>query len=205
MKTKLITLAVLLLFSAANFYAHAQGVIVPNGIYTGTGGLPGYEVDVLQHPSNGNFTGFSLIPINTTTFSFTKYADEGVRVFFVSNLNPISLPAIQTQGYVELGSAPSHTITIGISFYVGLYTGENIGNTPPLGTYNNPLFGWARLINNNGVINLLDGALEYGGGGIYAGTQTIIPVPEPSSLGLLALGGLFLGWCRWREGASLGR
>ena len=64
------------------------------------------------------------------------------------------------------------------------------------GIYEDPLFGWAQLVNNNGVIELLDGALEYKGSGIYAGTQTIIP--EPSLLGLLAFGALLLGW-RFRK------
>jgi hypothetical protein len=41
------------------------------------------------------------------------------------------------------------------------------------------------------------GALEYGGAGIYAGTQNIIPVPEPSELALGALGALLLGFRRW--------
>jgi hypothetical protein len=41
--------------------------------------------------------------------------------------------------------------------------------------------------------------LEYGGDGIYVGTQNIIPVPEPSAFGLTALGGLLLGFRRWTK------
>jgi hypothetical protein len=78
----------------------------------------------------------------------------------------------------------------GSSFYVGLYTGY----TPQGGIYSNPLFGWAELENVNGSIQLLNSALEYQGGGIFAGTQTIIPVPEPGTFSLAALGVLLLGW-----------
>ena len=61
----------------------------------------------------------------------------------------------------------------------------------------NPLFGWAELENVQGTIELLNSALEYQGGGIYAGTQTIIPTPEPSELALAALGTLLFGlWHR---------
>jgi hypothetical protein len=66
--------------------------------------------------------------------------------------------------------------------------------TRPDGIYSDPLFGWARLVNNNGAIQLLDSALAYKAGGIYAGTQNLIPVPEPSTLGLITLGALLLGW-----------
>jgi hypothetical protein len=49
------------------------------------------------------------------------------------------------------------------------------------------------------VIQMLNSRLEIEGGGIYAGTQTIIPIPEPSVLGLSALGALLLGFRRWRK------
>jgi hypothetical protein len=74
-------------------------------------------------------------------------------------------------------------------FYVGLYTGETL---PQNGIYNDPLFGWARLRHNQGVIELLGGALAYQSQGIFAGTQTLIP--EPSALSLIGLGGLLLGF-----------
>jgi hypothetical protein len=81
----------------------AQGVIVPNGVtFPGLSFLGGYEVDVLQHPTSGDFTGFFLTAQGrtppsstyTNTFTFSTYADEGVRVFLVSSNDPISLTAI---------------------------------------------------------------------------------------------------------------
>jgi hypothetical protein len=80
---------------------------------------------------------------------------------------------------------------------VGLYTGY----TPQNGIYNNPVFGWAEVVNNNGVIELLDSALEYGGGGIIAGNQTILPIPEPSAISLAALGAMLLRLTRRRSSA----
>ena len=82
----------------------------------------------------------------------------------------------------------------GVPFYLGLYTG-NQNFYPPSGIYTDPLFGWAKLINNQGVIQLLDSALAYKAEGIFAGTQLL--VPEPSSFALAALGGLLLGCRRW--------
>lgn len=201
MKATLKLLASTLFIFGVTLRLHSQGFIVPNGVTFNPSGVLGYEVDVLQDPTNGNYTGFFLMAQSAISFSFDTYADEGVRVFLVLPSRPVSLQAIQTQGYPELTSPNSYVFNNGVPFYVGLYTGPNL---PQNGIYTNPLFGWARLVNNNGVINFLDGALEYGGAGIYAGTQTIIPVPEPSSLGLLALGGLLLGWWRWGGVSNLG-
>ena len=98
--------------------------------------------------------------------------------------------------YVELGNPVANFMFgEGVPFYVGLYTGLGY---PQDGPYTNPLFGWAQLVNNNGTIELLGSALEYGGGGIVAGTQTILPVPEPSVIVLAALGGLLFGFRRCR-------
>lgn len=46
---------------------------------------------------------------------------------------------------------------------------------------------------------MLDSALEIEGGGTFVGTQNIIPVPEPGTFGLFALGGLLLAWRRGRK------
>jgi len=185
---------------------YSQGYIVPNGVHAGSGGLPGYEIDVLQNPTNGNYTGFTLIPAGRTppsslyinTFSFDYYLDEGVRVFLVSSNQPISQLAIQAGSYTELMYPNNYIFDSGLPFYLGLYTGETF---PQNGIYPDPLFGWARLVNNQGVIQLLDSALVYKAAGIYAGTLNIIP--EPSSSALAALGTLFLSsrrprtWRRW--------
>jgi hypothetical protein len=173
------------------FQSHAQGYIVPNGVvYAGLNLSGGYEVDVLRDPANSYYTGFWLKPVNMNTFSFDKYADVGVRVFLVSANDPISLQPIVLQSYTELAFPNSYVFASGVPFLVGLYTG-NQPFAPQNGIYSDPLFGWARLV-NNGVILLLDSALAYKAGGIYAGTQTLIP--EPSTVGLFGLGALLLGW-----------
>jgi hypothetical protein len=188
----------------------AQGYIVPNGIiYNGLSSSFGYEISVLHDVANTNYTQFFLNPQGKTqptiyinTFSFNEFADVGVRVFFVSPNDPISLQPILSQNYTELALLSSYVFSAGAPFYVGLYTGYNFAPPyppyPPY-TYLDPVFGWAELENVNGTIELLDSALEYQGGGIYTGTDTIIPIPEPSEFALTALGALLIGFRRSRD------
>ena len=109
---------------------------------------------------------------------------------------------ILSQNWTELGASPSNYVfAAGVPFYVALYTGFNFAPPyPPYPPYQylDPVFGWAELENIGGTIQLLNSALEYGGGGIFAGTQNIIPVPEPSTFAMVALGGLLLGFRRWQ-------
>ena len=171
---------------------HSQGYIVPNGV-TYAGYFPplvGYEIHVIQNPANGDYSGFSLNPVSANTFQFLPFVDESVRTFLLAFNDPVSLQPILSQSYTELTYPNTYIFNSGIPFYVGFYTGYS----PVNGVYNNPVFGWAQLVNNNGTIELLGSALEYGGGGIIAGTQTILPVPEPSALSLAALGGLLFGF-----------
>ena len=201
MRSKLTSLAVGVFILSATLHIHAQGYIVPNGVtYGGFNGV-GYAVNVIHDPTNGYATGFFLDPVGktpptstyTNTFRFDPLVDIGVRAFLVSSNDPVSLQPILAHSYTELVGLNSYVFSSGSPFYVGLYTG-NDRFAPPTGIYNDPLFGWAQLVNNHGIIELLGGALEYQGGGIFAGTQNIIPVPEPSTFGLLSVGVLFLGW-----------
>ena len=49
-------------------------------------------------------------------------------------------------------------------------------------------YGWALFEYSYGRLTLVDSALNTGGGGIYAGTSITVPIPEPSSWALAALG-----------------
>jgi hypothetical protein len=182
----------------------AQGYIVPNGVVMNYGGLflP-TEIDVLHNPANPtnaySYTGFNLFPEGrtppttyTNTFLFVPVADIGVRVFLVSSNDPVSLQPILAGAYTELQYPNTCVFANGVPFYLGLYTG-NVQHYPPDGIYTDPLFGWAELVNNRGVIQLLDSALAYQAGGIYAGTQNIIPTPEPGAATLFILGALLFG------------
>ncbi len=210
LKTKFHFLAVLACSLGAIVQIHAQGYIVPNGVFSDLY-EPG-QIDV-WNPCGTQTTGFSFNPfgkqqptIYTNVFSFIEPMSFGVRVFLVQSNEAISLQPILSQSWTELGYAPSYTFANGVPFYVALYTGNNFAPpyppTPPY-QYLDPVFGWALLMNNHGNIQVLDYAVEYGGAGIFAGTQTIIqPVPEPSMFALSALGGLLLGLLlglrRWR-------
>jgi len=205
MKTNLKILA-LLFFTFAEFSKlHAQGYIVPNGVVTN---LFAGEIDV-WNPNGTQVTGFIFTPIGkqrpttyTNVFSFTEPVTIGVRVFLVQPNDAISLQPILSQSWTELGAAPSYVFADGVPFYVGLYTGYNFAPpyppSPPF-YYTDPVFGWAELENIHGNIQVLDYAVEYQGSGIYAGTQTIIPVPEPSALGLFGLSAVLLGLRRWKK------
>jgi hypothetical protein len=175
---------------------HAQGYIVPSGVITNYGGgiLPG-EISVLYNPDSSYYTGFALIPtgktqptLYTNTFSFDYILDIGVRVFFASANQPIATNTLLSGAMTELVySGSGYVLTNGVPFYLALYTG-NMTYAPPDGIYSNPLFGWAKLVNNQGTIQLLDSALAYGASGIYTGTRNLIPVPEPGTLSLVLLG-----------------
>ena len=192
MKTKLVFLVVIVMTFATVNQVCAQGNLVPAGVtYAGFNGL-GYGINVIHDPNNGFATGFYLDPNGKSTptspyvnmFQFDPIVDVGVRVFLVSLNSPVSLQSILSGNYTELNSPNNYVFNSGSPFYVGLYTG-NQQFAPPNGIYSDPLFGWAELENNQGVIHLLGGALEYHGGGILAGTDTIIPTPEPSTFALV--------------------
>jgi hypothetical protein len=184
---------------AATTPAYSQGYIVPNGVTYSLAGLSAV-IHVLQSPTNGDYTGFILRPKFMTPgspyytiFSFDPGApDEGVRTFFTSQNDPISLEPIQAGAYAELVLGNYYGFDPGVPFYLGFYTGRTNGAPP--GAYSDPVFGWGEFVNNQGVIQMLDAALVVEGGGIYVGTQTIMPIPEPGVVSLSCFGAFILGW-----------
>lgn len=199
MKAKFRIILAICFYIALASDIYAQGYIVTNGITFAGFNSVGYSINVIYDPANGYATGFSLDPIGktqptfyTNTFNFDPMVDIGVRVFFTSANQAITTNALLSGAITELiySASSGYVFTNGVPFYLALYTGD-MTYSPPNGVYNNPLLGWVELVNNQGVIQMLGGALEFQGGGIYAGTQNIIPVPEPSTFGLLALGCLF--------------
>jgi hypothetical protein len=206
MKTAITILSLVALLGCANPEIQAQGYLVQDGVvYSGSSAvLQGYEIGVCREPTKRVFTGFALIPKGkteptgyTNIFGCDAYVDVSVRVFLVGSNQPVSLTPILGGTYTELSFFADHVFADAQPFYVGLYTGADKWH-PPDGVYEDPLFGWARLVNNRGVIELLDSALVYQAGGIYAGTLNIIPVPEPGSISL-ALVGLSLFLCQHRR------
>ena len=201
-------------FANAIFQIHAQGYIVPNGVYySGYAQDQGYGIAVADNPTGVHttfdpYTHFWLIPADkaqptsyTNIFELQELTDIGVRVFLVASNDPVSLPPILSQQWPELAISSTNIFQDGVPFYMGVYTGYQFAPPypphPPL-QYLGPVFGWIQLVNVRGTIQMLGGALEYGGVGIYAGTQNIINVPEPGTLALLVAGGLLGAW-RWKR------
>ena len=201
-------MAILLSLAEACF---AQGYIVNNGVVTN---LFPNEVD-LNWPAETQINGFEFAPVGITSgaytnvFTFGEPATIGVRVFFVNSNQPITLDEIRSNLDSEISNLtdpiypanPTNVINVNSPFYVALYSGAQLAQFYPSGNtnaveYTDPVFGWAQLENVNGRINLLNSALEYQGGGIFAGTQNIISIPEPSELTLGVLGALLLGFRR---------
>lgn len=163
------------------------GYLVPGGISAlrrGNAGPGALEVRVIQKPTDGDYTCLTFSPQGRDTFSFNHCLDEGVRAFVVPSNAPISLKAILEKRYPEL-RAPQ-VLEPDVPFYVGFYTGQamitNGTPTSGLGIYREPVFGWAKFVNQDDTLQMLDSALEYGGAGIHAGTRTIIGAPEPPVL-----------------------
>jgi len=187
--------------------ARSQGIIVPNGVtyLGGVSGAHGYEYSVAHNPTGSETTGFSLQPNGitapstvTNSFNFDPIVDVSVRVFLTAPNAVITADTLLSGGMTELTANTSYLFNNGVPVYLALYTG-NENFYPPDGVYTDPLFGWAEVENVRGVMKLLGGDMEYGGAGIVAGTQTIIqPTPEPGTLALAGMGGLLLGWRRWR-------
>jgi len=196
--------AILACIFAAILQAQSEGYIVPNGISYDDHRGAFTTVTILRNPSAGDVTRFALRPSFIvfpgpyyTLFTPFASADNGVRTFLVSANDPISLPAIQAGSYNEVAFGNYYFFDVNVSFYLGFYAGVTNG-VPEYpgtytGTYSNPVFGWGEFFNNNGVLQMLDSALEIEGGGIYAGTQQIIPIPEPAVFGLICTGALLIG------------
>ena len=185
----------------------SQGYIVFSGVTYASSNLfgEGYGINVVHNPTNGEATGFAFMPTglspfygpHTNIFRFDPMVDVGVRVFFTSATQAITTASVLSGDMTELSYSTSYILIPNTPFYLALYTG-NMQFAPPNGIYENPIFGWVKLNNNQGVIEMLDGAIEYGGAGIYAGTQTIIQsVPEPSTFALLGLSGVLICFRRF--------
>ena len=137
-------------FLGATPQIHAQDALVPNGVVINFGGFfSPMEIDVLHDPANPNnpasYTGFLLDPNGKTppgspfvnTFTFNPVVDVGVRVFFVSQNDPISFQPVQSQSYPELLAGNNYIFNNAAPFFVGLYTG-NQPFAPPDGIYTDP-------------------------------------------------------------------
>jgi len=124
--------------------------------------------------------------------------DEGSDWYLVSSGDPFGFATLAGGRFTPISIAydyapSSQTVLVGSNeFYLGVSTTSTNGEgiTEP---YCDPneyqcrnVFGWMRLRNAGGQLEMVDNAVAYGSLGIIVGTTDL--VPEPSTLTLCALG-----------------
>ena len=147
---------------------------------------------IASDPSGGrDFTGFSFTP-NFDEFEFQgSFIDEGVSVFLVEENDVFSEFNILGGDFTELTFGAQ--ITLDPGFSVGMITVEPtlfLGvRTPALGVNFGsfePAYGWIEVQNLAGNLQVVDHAIAFGAEGIIV--NTLIAVPEPSGVLLIAIG-----------------
>jgi hypothetical protein len=162
----------------------SQGAV---GISHISGGVPGsnfFGVYQLYDKSDG--TGFAFDFVTGDTFKYRgSFVDEGLDLYRVSEGEIFTPAAITGGAFQELAWGANYVLPA--VFFVGLETPSRDAGFATLP----PAYGWAKIGNSNGVLTLLDHAIDYSGMGLVVGTVTV--VPEPAVCGLLALagGGIF--------------
>ncbi|MBQ9727930.1 MAG: PEP-CTERM sorting domain-containing protein [Kiritimatiellae bacterium] len=86
-------------------------------------------------------------------------------------------------------------------FYMGFATGTADWDTGEHAS-KNIFYGWAQFEYASGKLSLVRSALNTAGGGIYVGTDRVVPVPEPAAGALALLGCALLLRRRRRPGEA---
>jgi hypothetical protein len=142
---------------------------------------------VLQTFDGSDFTGFSFSFVSGNSYQYAgSFIDEGLDLFRVFEGDVFTPAAIFGNGLQEF--VAGNNFVLPAEFFVGLETPSIEATFATL----SPAYGWAKIGNSNGVLTLLDHAIDYSGNGLIVGTTTV--VPEPGSMSLLAFtaGGLLI-------------
>lgn len=190
MRKNIIIAGIAILTSIFAVSTHAQGKILPAGIWdTGMG----YIGVCFLRPENPNFdeefTGFAFLGGT----SYDILLNGGIRTFYASKDDVFTLNSIQSGTFTELNPYGDPNSPLKGEFYLAIYSGyPNYGN-PEDPYFQDPLYGWALLNNDGKSVSLVDSALGYGADGIIVGTTVM--VPEPGTLALWGLGAGLLTMC----------
>jgi hypothetical protein len=171
--------------------------IFASSLNTNTPSLVGYDVISLGGPA---------ISINDSKSIFAPIQGSYSALLFGGGSNPLYSSTISQTGLVPVGtqSLLFDAYVSGASFVVTL-GGQNINMIPLEAFANYTLYGGNIPSNMAGQVETLSFTEPPA-----TGTQPSMfelddiqfspsPIPEPDILGLSALGGVFLGFCRWRS------
>lgn len=146
----------------------------------------GNTFNVEQTYGKGDYTGF-VFAAQGASYQFATFLDEGIdayRIALNAEISPASIPGLTSQRltFPTLYSFPAF-------FYLALVTPSQDFTASSYPT----AYGWALFSNSNGVITLLDHAIDYSSQGLYAGTTTLVPESGTASLTMAAAGLLVFG------------
>jgi|GEM_PF-5160310 len=180
-----------------------------------------YSLTVIQVPSTASWPDYTSIILDYTRFrtqlspatiTFQMSAiDEGSDWYLVPDGAEFTASTIASGAFKTFvnGLTPyGNTLNLGQigdttryinngTFYLGVNTGsgfiDNGGGFNSGGPMRN-VFGWAKFSFNPAGIQLLDSAMTYDSAGIFVGTNTTIPIPEPETYAMLIAGLGILGF-----------
>jgi len=158
----------------------AQGTLVQNGISVWQSG-DSTEVDLKFYGDGGPWAGISFVPGDQSwLFRVAPTLTFDTRTYFVNYGDSISADSL-SGNKSELTAFNQSTFLNNRTYYLGISIGQSTDQDSQY-----LAFAWLEVKNVGGVMQVLDGALETGGPGLYAGTWTL--VPEPSTFALAGLG-----------------
>lgn len=151
------------------------------GVSHVTSGFGPNDFHVFQKFDKSDYTGFVFSHLSGSSYRYGgSYLDEGLDLYRVFSGDRFTPGGITNGDFVEFAMSAAYNVPL--EFYVGLETPtRDLGfATLP------PAYGWAKLSSSNGVLTVLDSAIDYSGNGLIVGTTTVIP--EPCAHVLFAMG-----------------
>lgn len=151
----------------------------------GFGGSPFNEFHVYQTFEKTDYTGFMFMFLSGSTYQYMgSYIDEGLDLYRTSAGAAFAPGTVSNGSFTPFVYSSNYVLTG--DFFVGLVTPSKDSSFATLP----PAYGWARLRSSNGVLSLVDHAIDYSGNGLIVGTTTVVPEPGSGILFVTAACGL---------------
>lgn len=153
-----------------------------------------HMVTIGQHPTNGDHTMAWFGKSDNVIQWVTNALDEGSEWYRTYTPGvAFTDAAIAAGDFTRLDTRPDYSRPGPKAFapydlYLAFRTWEGLGDNP-----GEPVYGWVHFQGTTAdTFTIVSDAVAYGAEGIYVGTTTPIPVPEPATLALLGLAPLAL-------------